>query len=102
MVQYGADLAVKHGIGNLEYRQGDLEALPIEDGSADLALVSHALHHAHHPERAVAAAARFLRPGGRLVILDLMCHTFEQARELYADVWLGFSEVEVQRLLSSA
>jgi ubiquinone/menaquinone biosynthesis C-methylase UbiE/predicted transcriptional regulator len=102
MVQYGADLAVKHGIGNLEYRQGDLEALPIEDGSVDLALFSQALHHAHHPERAVAEAARILRPGGRIVILDLMRHTFEQARELYADVWLGFTEVELQRLLASA
>jgi ubiquinone/menaquinone biosynthesis C-methylase UbiE/predicted transcriptional regulator len=102
MVQYGADLAVKHGIGNLEYRQGDLEALPIEGGSVDLALFSQALHHAHHPERAVAEAARILRPGGRIVVLDLMRHTFEQARELYADVWLGFTEVELQRLLSSA
>ncbi|HUS08294.1 MAG TPA: metalloregulator ArsR/SmtB family transcription factor [Bryobacteraceae bacterium] len=102
MVQYGADLAAKHGIRNLEYRQGDLEDLPIENSSVDLAFFSQALHHAHHPERAVAEAARILRPGGRILILDLMRHGFAQARELYADVWLGFTEVELQRLLVSS
>lgn len=102
MVEYGADLARKHGVENLEYRQGDLEAVPIDDQSVDLAFFSQALHHAQHPERAVGEAWRILKPGGRIVVLDLMRHTFEDAREMYADLWLGFTEVEVTRFLEQA
>ena len=80
---------------NLEYRLGDLESPPIEEGSIDLAFFSQSLHHALHPQEAVKAAERLLRPGGRIVILDLKKHGFERARELYADTWLGFSEMEL-------
>ena len=102
MVEYGSGLARSHGVENLEYRLGNLESPPIEDASVDLAFFSQSLHHAHHPDRAVAEAHRILKPGGRIVVLDLLRHHFEEARELYADVWLGFSEVEVQRFLSAA
>jgi len=102
MVEFGTQLAREHGVDNLEYRLGDLEAPPIADASVDLALFSQALHHAQKPARAVAEAARILRPGGRIVVLDLLRHDFEEARELYADVWLGFSEMEVERFLKSA
>ena len=102
MVEFGARLARENGIANLEYRLGDLESPPIEDATIDLAFFSQSLHHALHPERAVAAAARLLKPGGRIVILDLKKHSFEQARELYADAWLGFSEVELRGFLESA
>ena len=61
----------------------------------DLAFFSQALHHAQHPERAVAEAWRILKPGGRIVVLDLIRHNYEEAREMYADLWLGFTEVEV-------
>ncbi len=53
-------------------------------------------------QRAVEAAYRLLKPGGRIVILDLKRHSFEQARELYADTWLGFSEVELRGFLEAA
>jgi ArsR family transcriptional regulator len=102
MVEYGAELARKHGVKNLEYRQGDLEAVPLRDGSIDVAFFSQALHHAQHPERAVAEAWRILKPGGRIVVLDLLRHTYEEARELYADLWLGFTEVEASRYLRQA
>ena len=102
MVEFGARLARENGIANLEYRLGDLESPPIEDSTIDLAFFSQSLHHALHPERAVAAAARLLKPGGRIVILDLKKHSFEQARDLYADTWLGFSEVELRGFLESA
>lgn len=102
MVEFGSNLARQHGVGNLEYRLGDLENPPIEEGSVDLALLSQALHHAANPARAVAAAHRILKPGGRIAILDLLAHRFEQARELYADLWLGFSESDLQQFLEEA
>lgn len=102
MVEFGAQLARDHGVKNLEYRLGDLEAPPLADASVDLALFSQALHHALKPAHAIAAAARILRPGGRIVVLDLLKHDFEEARELYADVWLGFSEVELEGFLHQA
>jgi ubiquinone/menaquinone biosynthesis C-methylase UbiE/DNA-binding HxlR family transcriptional regulator len=102
MVEVGAQLAKDQGLTNLEYRLGDLEEPPISDDSIDLAIFSQALHHANSPQRAIAAARRILRKGGRLVVLDLLAHGFEQARELYADLWLGFSEVELVRLLEQA
>jgi ubiquinone/menaquinone biosynthesis C-methylase UbiE/DNA-binding MarR family transcriptional regulator len=102
MVEYGRALARKHGVKNLEYRKGDLEEVPIRDATVDLAFFSQALHHAQHPERAVAEALRILKPGGRIVVLDLLRHNYEEAREMYADLWLGFTEVELTRFLRQA
>jgi ubiquinone/menaquinone biosynthesis C-methylase UbiE len=102
MVEYGRELALKHGVKNLEYRKGDLEEVPIREAAVDLAFFSQALHHAQHPDRAVREAWRILKPGGRIVVLDLLRHTYEEARELYADLWLGFTEVEVTRFLRQA
>jgi ArsR family transcriptional regulator len=102
MVEFGAALARDNGFANLEYRLGDIEAPPIADGEVDVALFSQALHHAARPPRAVAEAFRILKPGGRILILDLASHNYEQARELYAHQWLGFSEVELDEMLTSA
>ncbi|MDX2081471.1 MAG: metalloregulator ArsR/SmtB family transcription factor [Terrimicrobiaceae bacterium] len=102
MVEFGASLAREHGFRNVEYRLGDIEDPPIESGTVDLALFSQALHHASSPQKALAAAHRILREGGRVVILDLAAHTFEQARDLYAHVWFGFSEAELHRMLRKA
>jgi ubiquinone/menaquinone biosynthesis C-methylase UbiE len=102
MVEFGSNLAREHGCENLEYRLGDIEDPPIEQGSVDLALFSQALHHASSPQKAVSAAHRILRKGGRVAVLDLASHSHEEARELYADVWLGFSEVELQQILAKA
>jgi ArsR family transcriptional regulator len=102
MVQFGSKLAKKHGFKNLEYRLGDLEDPPVAQESVDLVLLSQALHHATKPERAVAAARRILKKNGRIVVLDLLSHRFDKARELYADRWLGFSEVKLHELLEDA
>ncbi len=102
MVAYGSKLAKEHGFANLDYRLGDIESPPIQDGTVDVALFSQALHHAQRPEKALASAYRALKPGGRLVILDLLKHSFEKARVLYADVWLGFSEVDLHEMLEHA
>ena len=102
MVEFGAELANKHGIANLEYRLGDLEDVPIRSGTVDLAFLSQALHHAVHPERAIAEACRIVKPGGRIAVLDLNRHHFEEAREMYADLWLGFTELEIEKYLKGA
>jgi ArsR family transcriptional regulator len=102
MVEFGTELARRHGIENLEYRLGDLEDVPIRSGTVDLAFLSQALHHAVHPERAMSEAWRILKPGGRIAILDLNRHHFEEAREMYADLWLGFTELELERFLKAA
>lgn len=102
MVEFGSQLARKHNVNNLDYRCGDMEALPLDDAEVDLAFFSQSLHHALRPERAVAEAFRILKPGGRIVVLDLLRHQFEEVRELYADIWLGFTELELQRFLKEA
>jgi ubiquinone/menaquinone biosynthesis C-methylase UbiE/DNA-binding HxlR family transcriptional regulator len=102
MVEYTAGIAQRNGVDNLECRLGDLEELPLSEGEADIALLHQSLHHAIHPERAIAEAWRILKPGGRIVVMDLLKHNFEQARELYADVWLGFSQAEIADLLRRA
>jgi ArsR family transcriptional regulator len=79
-----------------------MEELPIKTGAVDIAFFSQSLHHALHPERALSEAHRILRPGGRILILDLVKHRFEEARELYADEWLGFSESELESMLEKS
>jgi ArsR family transcriptional regulator len=102
MVEFGRELAKKNGFSNLEYQLGDIEEVPLKDESVDLALLSQALHHAQHPEAAVQEAFRILEPGGELIIIDLLEHQFEKARELYADIWLGFSENKLYQFLKNA
>jgi ArsR family transcriptional regulator len=102
MIEVSRELALRHGVKNVEYRLGDMEELPIDDAAVDLVFFSQSLHHALHPERAIQEAWRILVPGGRIVVLDLLKHRFEEAREIYADEWLGFSEAELEAMLEKA
>ena len=95
-------LSKKNGLTNLEYQLGDIENVPLKNSSVDLALLSQALHHANRPAKAVDEAYRILEDGGRIIIIDLLEHDFEKARELYADVWLGFSQNKLYQLLKDA
>ena len=102
MVEFGARKARKNGVENLEFRLGDLSRPPIDDGVVDLVILSQALHHAEDPQKALQEAHRILKPGGRVMILDLLRHTFGQAHELYGDRWLGFEEADLHRWLEAA
>jgi ArsR family transcriptional regulator len=102
MVEVGAALAARNNLENLTYKLGDIESVPLPDASVDLAILSQALHHARHPQKAIDEAHRILRPAGRLLILDLKAHTFEKARELYSDIWLGFQENQLHAHLKKS
>jgi ubiquinone/menaquinone biosynthesis C-methylase UbiE/DNA-binding HxlR family transcriptional regulator len=102
MLEYVVDISRKNNVKNLEYRLGDLEDLPLKDEEVDLALLHQSLHHAMHPPKAIEETWRILKPGGRVVVMDLLKHRFEEAREMYADVWLGFSQLEITDMLRNA
>ena len=99
MVRLGTDLAKKNNLANLFYKQGDIEKVPLTDKSVDLALMSQSLHHAQHPKKALEEAYRILKPSGQLVVLDLKKHNFEKARENYGDLWLGFRENDLYKMI---
>jgi ArsR family transcriptional regulator len=82
--------------------KGDLEKLPLDTGSIDSAFVSQVLHHAARPGKGLTEAARILKPGGRLILLDLAQHDQEWVRTEWADQWLGFEERELRGWLAEA
>jgi ArsR family transcriptional regulator len=90
------------GCPNVEIREGALEALPIEDGGLDAAIVSLVLHHQPEPARVIAEAARVLRPGGRLLVVDMLPHDRVEYQQQMGHVWLGFSEDAMRRYLLAA
>jgi len=102
IVEFGAAKAKKNNLKNLEFRLGDLQNPPIEPHSVDVVILSQALHHAEEPGRAIEAAYKLLKPHGQILVLDLLKHHFEKARELYGDRWLGFPESDLHRWLEEA
>jgi ubiquinone/menaquinone biosynthesis C-methylase UbiE/DNA-binding transcriptional ArsR family regulator len=102
IVEFGKAKAKKNGLKNLEFRQGDLQNPPIEPDSVDLVILSQALHHAEVPAEAIAAAHKILKSGGQIMILDLLKHNVENAREVYGDRWFGFAESDLHHWLENA
>jgi ArsR family transcriptional regulator len=84
---------------NVELRRGELEALPIDDNSLDLATMMVVLHHVAEPLRAIQEAGRVLKPGGRLIVVDISSDVAPRDREVYrkrlGHVWQGFSDQQV-------
>ncbi|MDF1504529.1 metalloregulator ArsR/SmtB family transcription factor [Roseisolibacter sp. H3M3-2] len=90
------------GRANVELREGDLEALPLEDGELDAALVALVLHHLADPAAVLAEAARVLRPGGRLLVVDMLPHDREVYRLEMGHAWLGFDRETLERWVCAA
>ncbi len=90
------------GQKHIQLRQGSLDKLPMENGELDVALMMLVLHHLAEPKRVLAEAARVLKPGGRLLVLDMMPHDREEYRQTMGHVWLGFSEKQLTQWLHAA
>jgi len=95
-------LAARKKLSNITWKKGELESLPIDSNSIDVALLSQALHHASDPAGALAEATRVLKPGGRLLILDLRPHDETWVREKLGDQWFGFSDEHLSGMLTRA
>jgi ubiquinone/menaquinone biosynthesis C-methylase UbiE len=91
-----------HGIDNIDLRRGELETLPIDDQRLDAATLMLVLHHVPEPLRALADVARVLKPGGRLLVVDMLPHDRESYRQQMGHVWLGFSEDHINRILGES
>jgi len=91
-----------NGASNIEFRQGELESLPLEGGELHAAVLSLVLHYLPDPVRVLREAARVLRPGGRVLIVDMLPHDREEYQQQMGHVWLGFSESQVTRNLTLA
>jgi ubiquinone/menaquinone biosynthesis C-methylase UbiE/DNA-binding MarR family transcriptional regulator len=87
---------------NVDLRLGTLEALPIDDGQVDVVLMALVLHHLPEPGRALKEAARILRRGGRVLIIDMLPHDRVDYQQAMGHVWLGFGEEQMAKLLGAA
>jgi ArsR family transcriptional regulator len=87
---------------NVDIRQGALEALPIQAGELDAAMMSLVLHYSPDPARALAEVARVLQPGGRVLIVDMLPHEHEEYQQQMGHVWLGFSDKQITMFLNTA
>jgi ArsR family transcriptional regulator len=95
-------LAARRKISNITWKKGEIEHVPIDSATMDVVLLSQSLHHAGDPAVAIGEAARVLKPGGRLLLLDLRPHDETWVREKLGDQWFGFSDEQLTGLLGHA
>ncbi len=90
------------GMSGVDVRRGELEALPISDRELDAAIMVLVLHHVPDPAAVLAEASRTVKPGGRLVVCDMLPHEHEEYKQQMGHVWLGFGDDQIRRLLGAA
>jgi len=95
-------LASRRRVSNVTWKRGDIEQVPLKDAAVDVAILSQALHHAADPARALAEAVRVIRPGGRVLVLDLREHQEAWVRTRLGDRWLGFADEDLKSMMKSA
>ncbi len=86
---------------NVDLRRGELESLPIDESRLDAATLMLVLHHVAEPEKALSEVSRVLKPGGRVLLVDMLPHDRDNYRQQMGHVWLGFSEEHTRRLLEA-
>jgi ArsR family transcriptional regulator len=96
------ELAGRRKVSNVVWKRGELEKLPLQDESVDVALLSQALHHAEDPGAALREAVRILVPGGRVLVLDLREHDETWVHDRLGDRWPGFADEKLKDLLTAA
>src|SRR5437667_12711903 len=89
----------KMGSGNVEFRIGNVESMPLQDSSVDVVVGNMVLHHCPHPEIAISEMSRVLKPGGRIAVSDLQEHGYERLRKEHADLRLGIRMEEVSTMM---
>ncbi|HAK53932.1 MAG TPA: ArsR family transcriptional regulator [Acidobacteria bacterium] len=99
VLQRARALARRRRVTNVSWKRGELDRLPLSDGAVDAAILSQALHHADDPGRAVAEAARIVRPTGRVLVVDLRAHDEQWVQERLGDRWLGFTDAKLAELM---
>ncbi|MBZ9657868.1 metalloregulator ArsR/SmtB family transcription factor [Mesorhizobium sp. ESP-6-4] len=92
----------KAGIANAQVRQGDIFSPPVERNAFDLVTIHQVLHYLDDPARAIAEAARLLRPSGRLIVVDFAPHALEFLRDQHAHMRLGFSDRQMSDWFAEA
>jgi len=80
---------------NVELRRGELEALPIQDGELDLAVLALVLPYVAEPIAVFAEASRVIRPGGRLIVVDMQPHDHAEYRQTMGHLWQGFAAKQI-------
>mgnify|MGYP006275444995 CR=1 FL=1 len=87
---------------NVQLKRGDLGSVPLDDASVDAATIVLVLHHLAQPAEALREAGRVLRPGGKLLIVDMLPHAHREYQQMMGHVWMGFSQEQLEPWLADA
>jgi ubiquinone/menaquinone biosynthesis C-methylase UbiE len=102
MLAYARMKLERAGLAHAQVRHGDLYNVPLPDGAADAVVLHQVLHFLDDPAAAIAEAARLLKPGGKLLVVDFAPHELEFLRDRSAHRRLGFARDQLSRWLESA